>query len=410
MKRLLELFIAAVIFLTPNFAAAENEYEIQDLLDNPQKDEVLIAISESDVYSEDNVSDGVEFLFDNPKTDTQITTEEQTFIQKILKTQITRTDVPSYLFKDELTHKFKNGGSIEVFGAHRGSISALFNPNNYSTKYDDLTTEFGVFGKTKDDTFNYRFSILPLPIEGKSYVDNIWSDMFITYNKIPNHKIVIGRSRGQVGMEGGSSAYTLPFVSRSQIARNFGNLRTTAVKIIGDYNYVDYSFSVGSSGRTLTSGMPGVDFIGWVNIKPFGSDDGKFGKLTVGGGINAGHNDFNYTVGTAFIGYKHKRLWTNFEAAIADGYNGGAGLSSNQAGGFAYTLGWKVKPYLQLIGRIDQFDPNRRVSGDTRREYTAGINWFVKGQALRFTLNYVFCQNDNAPDSQKIILASQIVL
>ncbi len=411
MKKLLELLILAVIFFTPNYAAAQNEYEIQDLLDNPQQDEVTIAISESDIYSEDNVSDTVEFLLDVPKTDTQITTtEEQTFINKILKTQITRTDVPSYLFKDELTHKFKNGGSIEAFGAHRGSISALFNPHNYSTKHDNLTTEFGVFGKSKDGMISYRFSILPLPMEGKSYVDNIWSDMFITYNKIPNHKILLGRSRGQVGMEGGSSAYTLPFVGRSQIARNFGNLRTTAVKIIGDYNYVDYSLSVGSSGRTLTSGMPGVDFIGWLNIKPFGSDDGKYGKLTLGGGLNAGHNDFNYTVGTAFIGYKHKRLWTNFEAAIADGYNGGAGLSSNQAGGFAYTLGWKVKPYLQLIGRIDQFDPNRRVSGDTRREYTAGINWFVKGQALRFILNYVFCQNDNAPNSQRIILASQIVL
>lgn len=413
MKRLLQLIIITALILTPNLARAENEYLTQELLENSQQDEVTIVLNEDEIYRADEANDGVETEFDvfeNLGENPPKSFEEETFAQKILKTQVTRTDVPSYLFKDVLTHDFKNGGSIEAFATHRGSISALFNPHSYSTKYSDLTTEFGFFGKTKDDMFNYRFSILPVPVEGKSYVDNMWSDMFITYNKIPHHKILIGRSRGQVGMEGGNSAYTLPFLNRSQIARYFGNLRTTAVKVIGDYNYADYSVSLGSSGRTLTSGMPGVDFIGWVNIKPFGSQDGKWGKLTIGGGLNAGHNDFNYTVGTVYVGYKHKRFWTNFEASIADGYNGGAALSNKQAGGFAYTLGWKIKPYLQLIGRIDQFDPDRTVSGDTKREYTAGINWFVKGQALRFILNYVFCQNDNAPDSQRIIIGSQIVL
>ena len=398
--------------MIPNAVRAENEYLALELLENTQENEVTI---NSDEYSQDNVTDGAELLFEISKksstaNEPQESYEEETFLQKVLKTEISRTDVPSYLLKDVLTHKFKNGGRIEFFGSNRGSISALFNPHNYSTKYDELTTEVGFFGVTKDKSFEYRFSLMPVPQEGKSYVDSMWSDMYVTYNKIPHHKIQVGRARGQVGIEGGSSTYTLPFMHRSQIARNFGNLRTTSVKLLGNYEYADYSLSLGSSGRTLTSGMPGIDFIGWVNIKPFGSSDGKYGKLTIGGGINAGYNNFNYTVGTVYVGYKHKRLWTNFEAAIADGYNGGAALSNKLAGGFAYTLGWKVKPYLQLIGRIDQFDPDRSVSGNTKREYTAGINWFIKGQALRFILNYVFCQNDNAPDSQKIILGTQIVL
>ena len=413
MKRFLPILFVIALFFIPNQSSAQDEYLVAELLDTKQQDEVTIALNEDESYSADEANDGVETEFDvfeDLGKDKSEDYKEETFTQKILKTEISRTDIPSYLFKDILTHEFKNGGTIEAFGAHRGSISALFNPHNYSTKYDDLTTEFGFFGKSKDEMFNYRFSFLPVAQEGKNYLDTVWGDMFVTYNKIPHHKIQVGRSRGQVGMEGGNSAYTLPFLNRSQIARNFGNLRTTAVKVIGDYNYADYSVSLGSSGRSLISGMPGVDFIGWVNLKPFGSQDGKWGKLTIGGGLNAGHNDFNYTVGTVYIGYKHKRLWTNFEAAIADGYNGGAALSNKQAGGFAYTLGWKIKPYLQLIGRIDQFDPDRSVGGNIKREYTAGINWFVKGQALRFVLNYVFCQNDNAPNSSKIILGTQIVL
>ena len=67
-----------------------------------------------------------------------------------------------------------------------------------------------------------------------------------------------------------------------------------------------------------------------------------------------------------------------FEAAIADGYNGSNGISENKACGFAATAGWKFNPHWQLIGRVDQFDPNRDVSNDLRREYTIGLNWFIK--------------------------------
>lgn len=99
-----------------------------------------------------------------------------------------------------------------------------------------------------------------------------------------------------------------------------------------------------------------------------------------------------------------------FEAAIADGYSGSNGISANKAAGFAATAGWKFTPHFQLIGRIDQFDPNRDKSNDLQREYTIGLNWFIKGQALKIVLNYVFCQNQSQDDSHKIILATQVLL
>lgn len=429
MKRF--LIILSMIISVQGVVFAENEYARDDLLNNYQQGEINLNSKDDDTlidglnqdgenlewsrYSDENddATDGVEEefkLFDSMGK-SKISSSEESFLGKVLKTKITRTDIPSFLLKEELTFDFQKGPvkQVEVFGAHRGSIASIFKPHNYTTEYNDLTTEFGFFGKSKHDKIDFRFSILPIVTHG-NYLDSMWGDVYIVDNHIKNHKILVGRSRGQVGVEGGISTYTLPFVQRSQIARNFGNLRTTAVKLIGNYNYVDYSFSLGSSGRYFTSGMPGADFIGWVNLKPFGSHDGKYGKLTIGGGLNSGHNQFNYNVGTVYVGYKHKRLWTNFEAAIADGYNGGGALSSKRATGFAYTLGWKIKPYLQLIGRIDQFDPDRSVSHNLKREYSAGINWFIKGQALRLVLNYVYCQNQNTKDSHKIILSTQIVL
>lgn len=420
MKRFLKLIIISALILCPHTVKAENEYATTELLNSPQENEVILVTDEisqqkKEFSEEDSVSDGVEEefkLFEQIGKNEINSTKEETLYNKILKANITRTDIPSFLLKEQLTHSFNNGPikELQLFGGFRGSISALFMPNNYSTKYDIPTAEVGFFGKLKNPDYDFKLSFLPIVKEGVNYFDAFWGDVYIAYNKIPNHRIQFGRSRGQVGIEGGTSSYILPFVNRSQIARNFGNLRTTTLKVIGNYNYIDYSLAFGSSGRYFTSGFPGCEFTGWVNIKPFGSKDGKFGKLTLGGGLNSGHNQFNYNVGTVYIGYKHKKLWTNFEAAIADGYNGAAALSTAKASGFAYTLGWKIKPYLQIIGRVDQFDPDRKTTNNKKTEYSAGINWFIKGQAIKLVLNYVFCQNQNSKDSQKIILFTQITL
>ena len=37
-------------------------------------------------------------------------------------------------------------------------------------------------------------------------------------------------------------------------------------------------------------------------------------------------------------------------------------------------------------------------------------NYFIKGQALKLMLNYVFCQNDLFEDSHRIILGTQVIL
>ena len=109
------------------------------------------------------------------------------------------------------------------------------------------------------------------------------------------------------------------------------------------------------------------------------------------------------------MGYKYKKLWTRFEYGIADGYNGSNAVDK-KAQGLYGIVGYKITPRLQVIARYDQFDPDRDVSHNLKREYTAGINWFIKGQALRLILNYVFCQNQNAPDSHRIMVGTQILL
>lgn len=431
------LFILTGITLNTAQAEVLDGYD-KDLLSTPQANEITLQTQNNNLFHNETKSDifnkhsipkqndsqnfdndfmdntEVEFeffkMFDK---DNDNVIDEDTMIGKVLHSKIVRTDVPSYLFKDELTHKFKEGNPIhkvQMYGVYRGSIGGIFNGNVYSTEYENLSTQIGVIGSFKNPDYMFKFSINPVQTSG-NYFDQFISNAYIVNTSIPNHQIVAGYSRAQIGMEGGKSSQILPFVARSQIARNFGNVKTLSVKVVGNYQYLDYNFSLGSSGRYITSGMPGVEFNSWVNFKPLGDTKSKkYGKITIGGGFNGGHNQIDYGVGTVYLGYHHKKLWSNFEAAIADGYNGSNGVSANKACGYAATVGWKFNPHWQLIGRIDQFDPNRDVANDLRREYTAGINWFIKGQALRVILNYVYCQNQSSPDSHKIILATQILI
>ena len=418
------ILVFSVLFLSAPKACANDEIS-QELLETTHEDEVVLDIQtpiENNNLSETNVetdeaseNDEVEFeLFkklDGQKESDEKPSEESLF-GKILHSKITRTDIPTYLLQDDLTFEFKKGpfSKIQPWAAYRGGLQASWLSDNYSTKYENFENQIGVYGSFRNPNYKFQVTLNPIHRKGTNYLERFVADAFIVNTSIPNHQIVIGNSRINTGVEGGKSSYILPFVTRSQIARNYGNYRSMGAKIIGNYQYVDYNIFVGSGGRYIIHGFPGAEFNSWINIKPFGNKSKKYGKLTIGGGFNHGHNHFDYNVGSIYISYNHKKLWTNFEAAIANGSNGSTGLSENKSGGFAYTLGWKFNPHLQLIGRIDQFDPNRRKSHDLRQEYTIGINWFIKGQALKVVLNYVFCNNQSSKDSHKIILATQILL
>lgn len=442
MKKILKLILFLALAVSPQmtvYALSPDEIA-EDLLTNPQENEVVLTEDDDAIFdaaqgkTKFSISDTIGSLIknntDNDEDDAMVDNneldfemfkifdknndniiDEDTLLGKIIHSKITRTDIPSFLLKDNLTFNYEKGllQKIQLYGGYRGAINGLFSPA-YSTTYETLTTEVGMYGSFRNPNYKFKFKVNPVPKEGVNYIDNFIGDAYIMNTSLPHHQIIAGYSRVQTGIEGGTSSFILPFITRSQIARNFGSAKSLSVKILGNYEYMDYNIALGSSGRYTTSGMPGAEFNGWINFKPFGSLDKKYGKLTIGGGFNGGHNRIDYSVGSVYIGYKHKKLWTNVEAAIADGYNGSKGISSNKACGFAATAGWKFTPHLQLIGRIDQFDPNRHASNDLKREYTIGLNWFIKGQALRFVLNYVFCENQNTKDSHKIILATQVML
>jgi hypothetical protein len=344
--------------------------------------------------------------------------QEKTLKEKlsdVYHLEVEQIDKPYFMLNKILTKKHKEESSWEstqLWFGYNADLSNYFNEDKYeNSRYNFYAINAGLDGKLKDNKADYRIMLHYVPDATRSFIQNLFADLYVATNAIPHHRIWLGNTRPRVGYEGGYSPYTLPFMLRSQISRNFGSVRRLGLRVTGDYSLVDYDLGIYDSSTYFQSFMPGSQFIGWINFKPLGLTDGRYGRIDMGGGIQAGNQDTSYRVAGAYLGYNYKKWWLNFEYSDADGYNGPIGyVVDKKASGFYSTLAYRFTPKVQGLLRYDEFDPNKNLSGDKRREYTAGINYFIKGQALKFVLNYVFCQNDVTKDSHRFVLGTQILL
>lgn len=336
-------------------------------------------------------------------------------LKDVYHLEVDKYDTPNYLLSEVLTKHFDEDSIMDrtqLWAGYNGDIGMHFSDSGDITNhYDFNTLNVGYDGFLKNNNADFRIMFNYNPFLERNFVQNLFADMYIATNKIPHHRVLIGHSRPPVGMEGAAGPFVLPFIARSQISRNFGTVRKLGARVSGDYSLMNYDFGVYSSDTYFQEFFPGAEFIGRVDFKPLGKTDGKYGKLLVGGSMDAGHRDNNFCVVGAHVQYNYKRFMANFEWAQANGYNGPAGYSTDKhASGFYTTVGYMLTKKLQLLARYDEFDPNREISNNNKREYSVGLNYFIKGQGLRLILNYVFCQNDNTRDSHKIILGTQILL
>lgn len=345
-------------------------------------------------------------------------TQEKTLREKlsdVYHLEVEQIDKPYFMLNEILTKKHKEESpweSTQLWFGYNAELGNYFNEDGYeNSRYNFYAINSGVDGKLKDNKADYRIMLHYVPEASRSFIQNLFADLYIATNKIPHHRVWLGNTRPRVGYEGGYSPYTLPFMLRSQISRNFGSVRRLGLRVTGDYRLVDYDLGIYDSSTYFQSFMPGSQFIGWLNFKPLGLTDGRYGRIDMGGGVQTGSQDTSYRVAGAYLGYKYKKWWLNFEYSDADGYNGPVGyVVDKKASGFYSTLAYRFTPKVQGLLRYDEFDPNKSISGDKRREYTAGINYFIKGQALKFVLNYVFCQNDATKDSHRFVLGTQVLL
>ena len=317
-----------------------------------------------------------------------------------------------YLLDEILTKKFDNSpvDTMHLFGYYRAGLAMDFYPDDNDLGYEFNDIEGGVNGKFKDGKTFYEARLRFKPQHDHNFLQYLPGNVYVASTAIPHHTVIVGNTRTATGHEGAKSSSVIPLIARSQISRNFGNIRKLGVRIKGNYDLVEYDLGGYSSDTYFREFFPGAEFAGWVTLKPLGKTNGKYGILKIGSGITSGQNDIDYTVFGAYASYTFKKFYANFEWGKADGYNGAKTLTSNKAEGLYTTLGYRITPKVQLVARYDQYRPNLDSPNNMQKEYSAGINYFLKGQALKLMLNYVFCQNQAKDDSHRIMLGTQIML
>ena len=412
MKKKILLVILATIFIAsaPVMAAKKNN----NTKSVEQLEEVVLETPEEELTTPE-VPQSVSIT--EQKAPEEKSLKEK--LQDVYHLEVYKYDKPTYLLEEVFTHKFDEDSIMDrtqLWAGYNGDIGLQFNDDGLkhehtTNHYDINTINVGYDGFLKNNNADFRVMINISPFSSRNVIQNLFADMYIATNKIPHHRVLVGHSRPPVGLEGAYGPFVLPFLARSQISRNFGTVRKLGARVSGNYSLMDYDFGVYSSDTYFQEFFPGAEFIGRVDIKPLGKTDGKYGKLLFGGSMDAGHRDNNFCVVGAHVQYEYKRFMANFEWAQANGYNGPVGYSVDKhASGFYTTVGYMLTKKLQVLARYDQFDPDRNVDHNNKREYSFGLNYFIKGQGLRLILNYVFCDNDGGKDSHRVMLGTQILL
>jgi hypothetical protein len=365
--------------------------------------------------------------------DPAVTVKEPANAEEMTKTELAKYDIdhalhgevstPSTkgLLEDTMKMTFEKGPieSIAPWIDYNGAWTGAWTGEKYTNStYGVNFNDVGINGKfrTNDDPASGKKTVFRLmynvgkEITGNTYLQSFMADNYIMRYWTKDDQVLVGYARAAVGIEGGESPFTIPFFGRSQISRTYGNVRTLGVKAQGNHKLYDYSLGFFSSGRYFKDFFPGPEFVGLVSIKPLGMTNGKYGKLTMGGSLNAGNAESHYVVGGAHLIYEYKRLKATVEYASADGSNGSTGFTNKQSEGYYGTLAYRITPRIQAVIRYDQFDPNKNKANDIRTEYTAGLNYFVKGQALKLMLNYVYYTVENGTYGSRIMAGTQIVL
>lgn len=318
------------------------------------------------------------------------------------------------LLEDTMKMTFNKGliENISPWIDYNGAFINEWADGNYrNSTYLINFCDVGINGKFRDGKTVFRIMVSPVKsIEGNTYFQSLFADNYIMRDVGKHNKILVGSTWVPNGIESKESPLVIPFFARSQISRNYGTVRAIGVKAMGDYDFWDYHLGVYSSERYFKDFFPGPEIAGTLSIKPLAKTNGKYGKLALGGSIDGGNADARFFVAGTHLVWEYKRLKASFEYASANGSNGSTGFSSNDSEGFYGTFAYRLTPRTQFLIRYDQFDPNKAKANDKRLEYTAGINYFVKGQALKLMLNFVYYTLETGAYGCRVMTGAQIVL
>jgi len=316
--------------------------------------------------------------------------------------------------KDEKVINFEKGpiDSFAVGATFQGLLNMHFTEQDPELRSNyPLFTEIWTRTRFENGKSEIRASFLPsrdLSGFDRKFNGAIF-DLYYKRKLGKHHSIIIGNSRVPIGMDTVIHPSNTLFVKSAQMTAAYGN-RSTGIRLQGDYGIVYYDVGGYFSTRFMQDWGEGYETVDRITIKPFNNHEGSvFQNLKFGAGVNYGRRGGDYTVSDVSASWDYKKWLVQAEYANANGSNGSV-YNPKRSQSFYATLGYYITDKLQILGRYDVFDPDKTHSNDLITQYTAGLNYYVIGQRLKFALNYVLEQNQALQNNHKqyILFMTQV--
>lgn len=310
--------------------------------------------------------------------------------------------------------KFENSfiNSVKIHFLYSGDLSYIHTEHaSDQTKYQFVSIEPKISANFNDNKTQAMFNInFTSDIPGyKHKFAQMLRMVYISHRITPEQMIVFGQyTRVPTTYDGSGSLFGQDAFYKTQLGRNFGNTMSVGVRNIGNYKYLDYDIGLYDSTRFMQDFGKGLDFTGYIMLKPFADFRETAGDFRLGAGYNIGKYNISYNQYSFFAGYDYKKFHAKVEYAAADGYNG-VYESRNSAEGMYATLAYDLTPKLTILGRYDVFDSNIHTANNTTNEYTIGLI-YKPFENIKFLLNYVTTNGRNQSTTNSILFATRFIL
>ncbi len=249
--------------------------------------------------------------------------------------------------------------------------------------------------------------------------DNALQEIEISYllnqnaGKNTNTFVDVGQYKLPLGYEGdqvASSALTfveraLMFTQRDTQDAGYGDVRDTGIQLRGlAGGQVAYNLGLFNGLGDLqntTSQSKQKALIGRVTFKPTsvkGLQLGISAATSNAATLTSGTNRFNRDLYNGFIAYKKNKVGVQAEYLSGRTQVRDMAGTLNNVRGYYGSLSYLFTPKLEGAFRYDYFDANRSLANSAVRDYTLGVNYYIKGNNAKIQANIVRRQGgDNAP-------------
>jgi len=228
---------------------------------------------------------------------------------------------------------------------------------------------------------------------GINQASSILQDVFVSYAHSPHLTLDVGQQKVPLSLEGLRSSAQLLTVERAIFNTlpvnngRVGDVRDPGVQVKGTYPQVDFTLALlNDSGpqQNTTDNNNRKDLLYRVVYKGL-----CYTQMGVSGTLGAESFGASKVPRRRFGG----ELATNygphtFEFEYAYAKDAPSGASVRAEGGYAL-YAYRINPRLQFVARGEIWNPNLAVSNGSERDYTLGLNWFLRGHNAKVQFNWV---------------------